>query len=126
MLKLASLLLALVIPTHVYADQNFAEGTGATFNCGDDPVVNITHDQGTYTLLGDCREINVSGSNLRLTIEHTSALDINGVGNNVNVTEVGAININGTKNSVKWKRAESGRRPAVGVNGRGNSVRRSR
>jgi len=116
---LASLALA---PSVASADKDFAEGRGATFDCGEDDSVNILHDGGTYVLTGACRQVNIEGSNVRLTIADVDQLSINGNGNIIKASAVGTVLINGNKNNVRWKTAKTGRRPSVATNGDGNSV----
>ena len=125
MLKLAALLVA-VTPAIALADKDFTEGSGASYDCSEDPIVNINHDSGSYTLTGTCSEIHLNGGNLHVTIAETKQLAINGDGNVVKIHTVGEILVNGGNNNVRWKHARSGRRPAVAANGERNSVARSK
>src|SRR5690349_13452804 len=103
---LVSSLFALAPTAH--ADKDFAEGRGATFDCGEDDSVNILHDGGTYVLTGACRQVNIEGSNVRLTIADVDQLSINGNGNVIKASAVGTVLINGNKNNVRWKSAKTG------------------
>lgn len=128
MLKLTALVLIsslslLASPAH--ADKDFMSGTGATYDCGEDGSVNIVHDGGTYTLTGECTQVNVEGSNVHITVADVESLAINGNGNVVRAATVGTILINGDQNTVHWRSAKTGRRPTVATNGEGNSVARS-
>ena len=124
MLKLAALILALT-PSIALADKDFASGPGAIYDCGEDPVVNILHNGGTYVITGACTQINIEGSDVRLTVDDVDQLSVNGDGNTIKAAEVETILINGDKNSVRWTHAKSGHRPTVATNGSGNSVTRT-
>lgn len=129
MLKLTALLVVssiALVPSLARADKDFTDGTGGTHDCAQDSSVNIVHDGGSYTLTGECSQVNISGSNVRITIADVESLSINGTGNVVQATVVGAIQINGTKNSVRWKTPKTGRRPKVATNGSRNSVSKSK
>ena len=122
MIKSSAVLLLVLAPLTAFADKNFQEGTGATYDCGEDPVVNVVHGGGTYTFTGACTEVNLNGGKLVVTIADVGTLNVNGASNKITLTEVGAININGAKNKVTWKKAKTGKKPAVATNGKGNAV----
>ena len=121
MIKLAALLLALSSAVAL-ADKDFDTADGGTHDCAEDPIVNINQGTGAFTITGECKEINVNGDKLKVTVANTAELNLNGTSNTVAVTEVGAIQINGTKNKVTWKKAKSGKRPSVATNGKGNAI----
>lgn len=128
MMKLATLLLVssiALLPSLAHADRDFTGGAGATYDCGEDPVVNILHDGGTYVITGDCRQINIDGNNVRVTVDDVDQLSLNGNGNAIKAAAVDTILINGDNNSVRWTTAKSGHRPTVAANGDGNSVTRN-
>ena len=109
-------------PSLALADKDFLSGTGATWDCASDPVVNINTSKGTYTLKGACTTVNVNGSTLTIAIESTGELNINGATNKITVDAVDTINVNGAKNTVAWKKGKSGDKPAANVVGAGNNV----
>jgi hypothetical protein len=122
MMKSAVVLVLAVAPLTAFADKNFEAGTGATYDCSEDPVVNIIHGDATYTLTGACTEVNLNGSKLVVAIADVATLNLNGTTNKITLTEVGTININGAKNKVTWKKAKKGKKPVVATNGKGNAV----
>ena len=116
-----SLVLAITLaPAIAFADKELEDG--GTHDCGADPVVNIVKAGGTYTLTGECTQVNVNGGTITGTFESVDELNVNGDKNKVTVTTLGAVNVNGVKNSVKWKKAKTGKKPKVATNGKGNSV----
>lgn len=121
-MRTTALLFALVLaPTSALADVEFEDS--ATHDCGADPVVNISKGGGTYTFTGACKQVNVNGSDVTVTIETVDELNVNGTKNKITAAAVGAINVNGTKNSIKWKATTTGKKkPAVAVNGKGNAI----
>lgn len=78
-------------PTLAFADKNFEVGTGATYDCGDDPVVNIMIGKGTYTFTGACKQVNLNGGNITLTVDDVEELNVNGASNTVKAGELGAL-----------------------------------
>lgn len=129
MMKLATLLLVssiALLPSLAHADRDFAGGPGATYDCTEDPIVNILHDGGTYVITGECQQINVDGNNVRVTVEDVGQLALNGNGNAIKAVAVDTILINGDKNSVRWTKAKSGHEPTVAANGDGNAVTRTK
>lgn len=125
MTRLAALLIA-VTPTLALADKDFGGGSGATYDCSEDPIVNVNHDSGTYTFTGACKEIHLNGSDLHVRIESTDSVAVNGGGTVVKVLEVDEILVNGRNNNVRWTRGKSVRRPSIAVNGVGNSIARGK
>ena len=115
-------LLLVLVSSPVFADQNFEKAPGATVDCGKDDVVNINHGGGTYTIKGSCKEINLSGGGVKLTIESATAINVNGAGNTLAVGTLGDIVINGAKNKVTYKKAAKGDKPGVTQMGTGNTV----
>lgn len=127
MLKQLALLFGLALtPTLAFADKDFTDADGATYDCAEDATVNITNGSGTFTLTGACKEINVNGSKLVVAIADVEELNLNGASNAVTVDVIGAIHINGAKNKVTWKKAKTGKKPSVATNGRGNSVAKAK
>ncbi|MBL0215947.1 MAG: DUF3060 domain-containing protein [Myxococcales bacterium] len=115
-----------LVPTVALADKDFEDGTGATYDCAADPTVNISTGGGTYTFTGACKQINVNGGSVKITVAEVDELNVNGAGNTITADTVGAININGTKNKITWKKAKTGKKPAVATNGKGNSVAKAK
>lgn len=123
MLKQLALVFCLTLtPTLAFADKEFTESTGATYDCAEDPTVNINNGSGTFVFTGACKEINVNGSKLVVTVADVEELNVNGASNAVTADVIGAIHINGAKNKVTWKKAKTGKKPSVQTNGKGNSV----
>ncbi len=124
--RIAIIVLALLPSVVAHADQNFASGTGSTWDCAKDPNVNINHGAGTYTFKGACKTINLNGGASKLTIESVESLNVNGAANTVAIGEAGDILINGAKNTITWKKAKTGDKPAVTQTGVGNKVSRAK
>lgn len=119
-------MLLLLAPNLALADKVYEDATGGSYDCGEDPVVNIETGGGTYTFTGACKQVNINGASVKLTVADVAELNINGASNAITATELGAVNINGAKNKVTWKKAKTGKKPAVATNGKGNSVARKK
>lgn len=104
------------------ADKDFTEAGDATYDCAADPVVNIAASAGTFTLTGECKEVNVNGSKLVITAADVGEININGASNKITLGVVAQIAVNGAKNKVTWKKAKTGKKPTVSTTGVGNSV----
>ena len=129
MFKRLALLFALplaIAPNVALADKEFVDSDGATYDCAEDPTVNISNGSGTFTFTGPCKEINVNGSKLTVTVSDVDELNVNGASNAVTAELIGAIHINGAKNKVTWKKAKAGKKPSVQSNGRGNAVAKAK
>src|SRR5258708_7918532 len=122
MMKLV-IAIALLVPALAAADKDFPGGKGATWDCKDDPTVNINHGTGKYTFKGECKTINVNGGHNTLTIETVAELNINGASNTVTIEAVGAINLVGSGNKITWKKATAGDKPAGSTVCTGHSVK---
>ena len=120
---LIALLLAPLASATAFADKDFVTADeGTSWDCGKDPVANVMYGKGTFTFTGACTEVNINGSEVKVTIESTATLNVNGDKNTVTVAEVGAININGTANKATWTKAKTGQKPTTATNGTGNAV----
>ncbi len=127
MFKRLAMLSALVLaPNVALADKEFIDSDGATYDCAEDPTVNISNGSGTFAFTGACKEININGSKLIVTVSEVVDLNINGASNAVTAEVVGAIHINGVKNKVTWKKARTGKKPSVQSNGKGNAVTKAK
>ena len=104
------------------ADKVFRSGKGATWDCAQDPIVNINHGNGVYTLKGSCKAVNLTGGHNRLTIASSEQLNVNGGKNTVAIDAVDAINVNGADNTVTYKAAIHGDAPTVNKLGTNNTV----
>lgn len=124
--QLALVFVLALTPTLAFADKDFIDSTGGTYDCAEDPTVNINNGSGTFAFTGACKEINVNGSKLIVTVSDVEELNLNGTNNTVTADVVGAILINGVKNKVTWKKAKAGRKPSVTSNGKGNSVSKAK
>ena len=81
MIRIMKPFLALVLgitlaPAITFADMELEDG--GTHDCGTDPVVNIVKAGGTYTLTGECTQVNVNGSTITGTFGSVDELNVNG------------------------------------------------
>lgn len=118
------LALALLVPSTALADKDFSTADdGNTADCSADPKVNINYDADTFTITGECTEVNLNGGKVKLTIDSVETLNINGAKNVVKTTSLGATNINGTGNKVTYKKVlGKAKKPKVASVGKGNAV----
>src|SRR6185436_13878499 len=86
--------------TTASADKVFRNGKGATWDCKQDPVVNIDHGNGTYAFKGSCETINLNGGHNTLVVETSATLNVIGGDNKVAINAVDAINLIGSNNTV--------------------------
>jgi hypothetical protein len=114
------------MPAAAIADKDFTEGPGETWDCATDPNVNINHAKGKYTLTGDCKTIAINGDGNTVAVATAEEVNVNGATNKVTVGTVATINVNGVSNKVTWKKASSGKKPAVNVVGLKNSVAKAK
>lgn len=105
-----------------HADKVFRVGKGATWDCNKDPVVSILHGDGSYTLKGSCKSVNLTGGNNTLTIESTGSINVTGAHNKIAIDTVDSINIVGSENTVTYKGAVHGDAPTVNKIGSNNVV----
>jgi len=105
-----------------HADKVFRIGKGATWDCNKDPVVSIEHGNGTYTLKGSCKSVNLTGGNNNLTIESTGSINVTGAHNKIAIDTVDSINIVGSDNTVTYKGAVHRDAPSVSRIGTNNVV----
>ena len=115
-----------VMPTLAAADKDFTEGPGVTWDCGQDANVNINHANGKYILTGECKTITINGDSNNVAIATATEVDINGATNKITIGTVATINVNGATNKVTWKKATTGKKPAVNVVGLKNSVAKAK
>lgn len=125
-LALVSAFALAITPSLALADKDFLGTDGGSHDCTEDATVNINNGSGTYTLTGACKQVNLNGGKLTVSIADVDELNINGAGNTITVDAVGAIHINGAKNKVTWKKAKTGKKPGVMTNGKGNSVAKAK
>ena len=125
MLKALVVVTTLLAPAAAFADKDFmGADDGATWDCSQDAKVNINYGDGTFTFTGACEEINVNGSNVKITADDVATTNINGAKNVVKTNVLGAANINGTGNKVTYKKVKTGKKVKVTSNGTGNSVKK--
>jgi hypothetical protein len=123
MLKALVVVTTLLAPAAAFADKDFmGADDGATWDCSQDAKVNINYSDATFTLTGACEEINVNGSNVKITADDVGTTNINGAKNSMKTNILGAANITGTGNKVTYKKAKTGKKPKVASMGKGNSV----
>jgi hypothetical protein len=115
-------LVTVIRPGTAHADRSFISGKGATWDCKQDPVVNINHGHGVYTLKGSCKTVNLVGGNNKLTIASSDELNINGGSNTVTIDAVDAINVVGADNTVTYKAAIHGDAPSISKLGNNNVI----
>ncbi len=126
MLRLVALLLVCA-PALASADKSYMDGKGGTWDCGKDPVVSIMANEGTYTLKGACKSINVMGNKNKVAVDSAAEINVNGNENMVAAVAVDAINANGNKNSVTYKKAVADKgKTAVKNPGTDNKVSQSK
>ncbi|RYZ42054.1 MAG: DUF3060 domain-containing protein [Myxococcaceae bacterium] len=77
----------------------------ATHECKPGSTVEITGESNKVTLTGECKSVNVNGSNNTVTVEATSAIDVTGM-----------------SNSVTWKRGHGKSKPKISRTGMNNKV----
>jgi hypothetical protein len=96
-----------------HADKVFRVGKGGTWDCKQDPVVDIQHGSGNYTLKGACKTVNLNGGANTMTIESAATLNVVGASNQVTIDSVDTINLVGSNNKVTYKGAITGDSPAI-------------
>lgn len=112
-------------PATARADKDFTEATdGTDWDCATDATVNINYSKTAFTITGICTEVNINGSEVKLTALDIGTLNINGAKNAVKMNELGAVNINGTSNKVGYRKPKTGKKPKVASVGKGNAVTR--
>ncbi|HUS28400.1 MAG TPA: DUF3060 domain-containing protein [Kofleriaceae bacterium] len=118
------LAVALLAPSTALADKDLSEPTdGTTWDCANDATVNVNYGEATFTFTGECKEINVNGSTVQITLDSVETLNVNGASNVIKTTALHAANINGTKNKVTYKKVlGKGKKPKVASVGKGNAV----
>jgi hypothetical protein len=116
-------LLVVVGPATAHADKIFDSGTGATWDCakGDEVVINTSN--GAYTFKGTCKDINVNGSALKISIESIEDLTINGSKNTVTIGAVADLAVNGGNNVITYGKGFDGKKPDIASNGVGNTIK---
>src|SRR5882672_10173629 len=121
MVKYIALIVALV-PLAAHADKNYLKETGASWDCKNDPVVNITHGHGKYDFKGACKTITLNGGENTLNIDSVDEVNVTGAKNTVTLGTVDKINIVGSDNVVSYKKAKTGDKPAIAATGANNKV----
>lgn len=117
-------LLVVLGPATAHADKTFNSGKGATWDCAKDDDVTINTSGGTYTFKGACKDINVNGASLTISIESVEDITVNGTKNKVTIGAVDDINVNGNDNTVTYGAAlEAGKKPSVSSLGSGNTIK---
>ncbi|HEU4730765.1 MAG TPA: DUF3060 domain-containing protein [Kofleriaceae bacterium] len=114
--------ISLAGPSIAHADKTYRGGKGASWDCKQDPVVNILHGNGTYTLKGSCKTVNVTGGQNTLTIASAETLTIQGGRNSVTIDAVDAIQVIGSDNTVTYKGTVHGDNPSITSVGSNNAV----
>jgi hypothetical protein len=82
-----------------------AGGAVETINCQGQSV-SIKGASSSFTLVGECPLVSVTGANNKVQIEHA-----------------GTITVTGTSNEIVWSQGINGERPRVSDTGTGNTVR---
>lgn len=121
---MTKLVLALLfVPAIAFADKAFTSEKTATWDCGKDPTVTITHGNGKYTFKGACKDITVNGGHNTLTVETVATLTVNGSSNTITSDSLDTVTVTGSDNKVTWKKsAAAGGKPAVTSLGQNNTV----
>lgn len=122
--KTAIIGLALVLGSaSAFADKDLSTPEdGTSWDCASDAKVNINYGDASFTLTGTCEEVNLNGSNVKITADGVDTLNVNGAKSTVKTNVLGAVNINGAGNKVTYKKAKSGKKPKTAIMGKGNAV----
>jgi len=119
-LVIAALLFACSIAS---ADKSFTSEKSATWDCGKDASVTITHGNGKYTFKGACKEITVNGGHNTLAIENVVTLTVNGSSNVITADNLDTVSLTGSDNKVTYKKsAGANGKPAVSSLGQNNAI----
>jgi len=110
----------LASPAVAAADKELLES--GSYDCGQDPVVNINAGGGTFTFTGVCKLVNVNGGDNKITAASISTLKLNGADNKIDAGELGGANVTGSGNKVTYKKAQGGDKPGWRALGTGNSL----
>ena len=105
------------------ADKAFTAEKSATWDCGKDASVTITHGNGKYTFKGACKEITVNGGHNTLAIENVVTLTVNGSSNVITADNLDTVSLTGSDNKVTYKKsAGANGKPAVSSLGQNNAI----
>jgi len=104
MIRLVALLLVCA-PALASADKSYMDGKGGTWDCAKDPQVSIMANEGTYTIKGACKAINVQGNKNKIAVDSADQINVTGNDNMVAAVAVDQINASGNKNTVTYKKA---------------------
>lgn len=99
-----ALVALLLLSSPAFADKNYAEGKGGTWDCAKDGVVSIQANDGKYTFKGACKAVSVNGNNNQITLETTAMLSVNGNKNSVEAAAADALLVPGNENKVSVKK----------------------
>jgi hypothetical protein len=104
--KTALISVLMVCATHTaFADKQYLDGHGGTWDCAKDGVVTIDANTGSYTFKGACKSITINGNTNKVAFETTATLSVNGNSNAVTATSADALLVPGNENSVTLKKA---------------------
>lgn len=115
-----------LIPGVALADKTFSKGTGETWDCAKDAVVNIKTSKGTYGFHGECKKISISGGKNAVSIESVGKLLVSGADNLIDVETLDTVVVSGRKNKVTFKKAAKGDKPNVKVSNKTSKVEQAK
>jgi hypothetical protein len=105
------------------ADKSFTSEKSATWDCGKDASVTISHGNGKYTFKGACKDITVNGGHNTLTVENVVTLTVNGSSNTITADNLDSVSLTGSDNKVTYKKsAGANGKPAVSSLGQNNAI----
>jgi hypothetical protein len=97
-------------------------GDAKDIDCSKTPTFTITDGAGTYSFIGTCDTISVTGGENTLTIEAVKELSIAGADNTIDVSAVDKINAVGNGNKIHYKTGVSGNKPKIHSLGQHNTI----
>jgi hypothetical protein len=125
-MPLRLVLLVALVPAVAFADKTFTKGTGDTWDCAKDAVVNIKTAKGTYGFLGECKRIAIAGGKNAVSIATVGKLVVSGSDNVIDIEQVDAIVVTGARNKVTWKSASTGDKPKITAGSKTNHVEKAK
>ena len=91
-------------------------------DCARTSTFTITDGAGTYSFVGTCDKISVTGGENTLTIEAVKELAVAGAENTIDVGAVDKISAVGNDNKINYKNGLSGARPKIKSLGQHNTI----
>lgn len=114
--------LVLLIPLAASA-KSYNSERDVTHDCAKDAEVNINVSAATFKIVGKCKDVSITGSNNKVTIESVEDLDVHG-SNTVGATAVDDISASGSKNEISYKQPATKKQTRVKSSGFKNKIER--